>query len=229
MIRFIRELKFAPAILVVACGIVFSWASLRACAAWHFVAPESVSAPLFGAGAFRQVDFDSADRHLRNAMERVPNNPDCLGLSGRLKELQASQPGIVDSGRLDMLQAAAQDYRRALAVRPLWPYGWANLLGVKSRMGEIDGEFRLALAQCVETGPWEPRVQMQVLESGLEHWDHLGREEKERVRQQLSAAVSVQPRLVFERIRAFGRADLLCPLSAPQPQIENYCKSAGTR
>lgn len=206
---------------------VFAWAALRANAAWHFLAAQSISAPLFETGAVRQADIDSADQHLQRTLARFPNNPDYLDLSGRLKELRAGQPGVVGREGRELLQAAAGDYRQALAVRPLWPYSWANLLGVKSRLNEVDAEFRRALLRSVETGPWEPRVQIQVLESGLQHWDSLGRAERMLVQQQLAAAVSVQPRPVFERVRVFGRADLLCPLRVPQPQIEQYCENAG--
>ena len=227
LIRNFRELQLAPTALVFVFAGLLALASLRANAAWHFLAAQSISAPLFEAGGFRQAGFDSADQHLQRALARFPDKPDYRDLSGRLKELQAGQPGMVGGNRRELLQAAAQDYLQALAVRPLWPYSWANLLGVKSGLNEVDAEFRLALIRSVETGPWEPRVQIQVLESGLKHWDSLGKGDRALVQRQLAAAVTVQPRLVFERVRQFGRADLLCPLAVEQPQIEYYCKSAG--
>jgi len=96
-------------------------------------------------------------------------------------------------------------------------------------LGEVDAEFRLTLSRCAETGPWEPRVQLQVLESGLHFWEQLGGKEHALVAQVLANAVTRQPREVYELVHEFHRADLLCPLNIPQPQIENYCRSALAR
>ncbi len=226
------NLSFAPdpgqhwpaALLLFAVSlVVFAGAVVRADAAWQFLAARSITESQLAAATVSQDAVEAARRRVQRALQRFPANPDYLDLAGQLRELSASQPGVVGAERRTLLHAAADYYRRAISVRPLWPYSWASLLGVKDQLGEVDAEFHLALARSDELGPWEPRVQLRLLEAGLRHWDELGKEPRARVQRKLAAAVTVQPREVFALVRGFGRADLLCAIESGQPQIEAYC------
>ena len=202
---------------------VFAWSVVRADAAWQFLAARSITEAQLAAAMVSEDAVETARRRVQRALQWFPANPDYLDLAGQLRELSANQPGVVGAERRALLHAAADYYRRAISVRPLWPYSWASLLGVKDRLGEVDGEFHLALARSDELGPWEPQVQLQLLEAGLRHWDELGQGPRARVQRKLAAAVTVQPREVFALVRGFGRADLLCAIASGQPQIEAYC------
>jgi hypothetical protein len=220
---FARKRAPTGVFLILVMLLVLGWASLRANAAWQFLAARSIAAPMLEGGADSQLTVEAAVLRVENAMRFFPNQPDYLDLAGQLQELKAIQSGVVGTERRDLLHSAADFYRRALSVRPLWPYSWANLLGVKDRLGEVDSEFRLAISRSVETGPWEPRVQMQVISSGLRYWDQLGGSSRELVRGKVVDALKVQPREVFEMVRDFGRADLVCSSDTGYEQIERWC------
>jgi hypothetical protein len=215
--------KAAPAVLVLACTALLAWALLRTNAAWNFFAAETIAEHMYEAGEFPTASLDAAQARLDKALARYPGNPDYLGLAGNLKELRASQPGVVGLEHRELLEAAAQDYRDALAVRPLWPYTWVNLLSAKDKLGQVDSEFNTAMHKAAETGPWEPRVQLQLLRSGVRHWEQLRRPERDLVQATAASALQSQPREVFEVARFYFRPDLVCGAESPQPQIEKWC------
>ena len=132
---------------------------------------------------------------------------------------------MVGVERRELLESAADHFRQSLAVRPLWPYGWVNLLAAEDKLGQVDMEFNLALRRSAETGPWEPWVQLQLIDSGLRHWGRLGRAEQALVRQQVSSALKVRPRQVFAVIKNYGRPDLICGNESGYKQISRWCES----
>lgn len=204
---------------------VLTWAGFRVNAAWHFFAARSYVSNMIETGDVTQVLIDNANHRIALALRRFPRQPDYLDLAGRIQHLQASRPGVVGKIRRKSLETAADYYREALSVRPLWPYSWANLLGVKDALGEIDDEFKLALERSIQTGPWEHRVRNQVLTSGLRHWDKLAVRERDMVQNKIMDGLQAQPGKVFEIVRSFGRPDLICDDGSDYRQILQWCKT----
>jgi len=140
--------------------------------------------------------------------------------------LQSSRPGVMGAERRALLNSAAGHFRQALEVRPLWPYGWVNLLAVKDKLGEMDREFNSALRKSAELGPWESRVQLQVVESGLRFWGELGTAERGVVQQKVLDAFKVQPHEIFVIIKDYGRPDLVCDDHILQHrQVSQWCET----
>ncbi len=200
-----------------------AWSVVRAAAAWQFFAAETITRNMHEADAFTKSGLDAAESRLGRARALIPGNPDYLDLAGHLKQIRAYQPGVVGRAQRDLLESAARDHRAALATRPLWPYSWANLLSVKDRLGEIDAEFVQAIHQAAQAGPWEPRVQLALIRSGLRHWDQLRSPERALVRGTLADALRLQPREAFDIVRFYVRPDLVCDQDTGQPQIERWC------
>jgi hypothetical protein len=96
-------------------------------------------------------------------------------------------------------------------------------LTVKDKPGQVDIEFNSALTRSAELGPWEPRVQLQVVDSGLRYWSRLGGAERLVVQQKVLDALKVQPRNVFAIVRDYGRADLVCGMENTYVQIKRWC------
>jgi len=215
--------KLLPATLLIACLVILAWALVRANAAWHFIAAHAIAEPLFATGSGSEAAFEASEARINTALRRFPGNPDFLEFSGRLLTLQASQPGVMGTERRVLLESAATNFRQALTVRPLWPYTWANLLYTKDKLGQVDLEFNKALNRSAELGPWEPRVQMQVLESGLRNWSKLGSAERAVVQQKVLDALRKQPRAVFTVIKDYGRPDLICDVEGIRVQIRKWC------
>ena len=202
---------------------VIGWAGLRADAAWHYRAARNLTGAMVLTGGASQAGVDAANTRVGKAMRWFPRHPDYLELAGNLQELQADLPGMVGKAHSETLDSAADYYRQALAVRPLWPHGWANLLAVKSKLVEVDDEFALAMKRSVETGPWTPRVQIQVADSGLRHWEQLDKPGRELVQVAIDHALVVQPRAIFSVIRSYGRPDLVCDKSGDFARIKRWC------
>ncbi|NND55884.1 MAG: hypothetical protein HKN57_01395 [Xanthomonadales bacterium] len=215
--------KIAPAALVLFSLIILGWAGLRANAAWNFFAAQSITERMHEADAFTQAGIVDAQSYLDRALSGFPNNPDYLDLAGHLQELRANQAGVVGSEREALLESAAANYRASLIQRPRWPYGWARLLAVKDQLGQIDAEFKTAMNRAAQTGPWEPRVQLQIIRSGMRYWDRLSRPERELLREKTADGLKMRPREVFQLARRFSRPDLVCLDGVDQPQIERWC------
>ena len=210
--------------VIVALLAILSWAGLRANAAWHFIEAQAIAKPLFETGGGSTAAFETSQSHVNTALRRFPGNPDYLDFAGRLLVLQSSQPGVMGTERRMLLESAAVNFRQALTVRPLWPYSWVNLLSTKDKLGQVDMEFNEALNRSAELGPWEPRVQLQVVESGLRYWSRLGSAERAVVQQKVLDALKVQPREVFVTVKDYGRADLLCGVRDTYVQIMKWCE-----
>ena len=208
---------------MLACASVLVWAGLRTTAAWQYFAAETITKNVYEAGEFTSAGLDAAEARLDKAMAHFPRNPDYLELAGLLKQLRANLPGAVGRERRELLEAAAADHRSALEVRPLWPYSWVNLLSVKDKLGELDSEFNTAMKRAAETGPWEPRVQLQLIRSGVRWWDQLLTPERELVREAVQRALGTQPRQVFEIVQFYLRPDLVCGQDTGQRQIKRWC------
>jgi hypothetical protein len=224
---YVRRVSALLSVLILL--VILAWALLRANAAWHFFAAQTISEPLFETGNGDVAVFEATQFHLNTALKRFPNNPDYLDFAGRLKILQVGQVGVMGAERRELLESAAGDFRQALVSRPLWPYSWANLLTVKDKLGQVDKEFNLALGRSAELGPWEPRVQLQVVESGLRYWSRLGSAERELVQQKVLDALKVQPRNVFAIVRDYGRADLVCGEQGNYAQIRRWCEQVSAQ
>lgn len=218
-----RATHFLPLLAIVVLLVILAWAGMRANAAWHFLAARSYMSAMDDQVSVSQADIDNAVGRVNAALRYFPGNPDYLDLAGQLQELQASRPGVVGRSRRELLETAADYYRRALSVRPLWPYSWANLLAVKDALGVVDDEFNLALERCIATGPLEPGAQLQVLNSGLRHWDQLGARQRDMVRSKALDALKIQPREVFKIAKSFVRPDLVCVEAVEYPQITRWC------
>ena len=95
--------KIAATLLVLLSLAILGWAGLRANAAWHFFAAQTISEPLFENGTGTAPYFEATESHLAIALRRLPNHPDYLDLAGRLKVLKAGQPGFVGAEHKQLL------------------------------------------------------------------------------------------------------------------------------
>ena len=213
-----------PPLTIIILIVILTWACLRTNAAWHFLAARSITDTMLETGELSQNAIDDAKDRIRLALRHFPNQPDYLDLAGHLQEFQANQVGVIGKQRRELLESAAVHYRKALSVRPLWPYSWVNLLSVKDKLGQVDSEFNKALQRAVETGPWEPRVQLEVITSGVRHWDRLGGVGKNLVREKVKDAMKVQPRETFAIMKTFGRPDLVCAEAGDFVRINHWCE-----
>ncbi|MFT5768405.1 MAG: hypothetical protein ACI9H8_000362 [Lysobacterales bacterium] len=149
-------------------------------------------------------------RHLDHAQQLGGDNPDIFDKRGQFYYWQAMNLADAGEERGVLLEQAAEQYREALKMRPLWPYFWANLAVAKAEWGIFDPEFRKAIKRTVETGPWEPRVQMMLIRVDFIEQQRLDRRSRERINEMLERAMQIQPRNVLALASDLGQLPRVC-------------------
>lgn len=112
---------------------------------------------------------------LREARVYEPSNPHYVEQVARLRELEALRLGARDPARREGLRQSLAQYREAAAMRPGSPYVWANIAMLKARLNDMDFEFYGALERAGRLGPWEPQVQLAMVDTGMATWDWLAK------------------------------------------------------
>ena len=110
-------------------------------------------------------------------------------------------------------QQALQQFRRATALRPSWPYAWSALAYAKLVAGEHDQEFGYAMQQAAHYGPSRIGINQRLAEIGLISWPKLDNTLRELSLSQSSytARYSLQTRKeLFALAAELGRVELLC-------------------
>jgi hypothetical protein len=123
----------------------------------------------------------SAQASMREALALEPSNPLFVEQSARLQELRALGLRRGDPAIRNGLRQSLAQYRVAAAMRPGSPYVWANIAMLKARLDDMDFEFYGALERAGRLGPWEPQVQIAMIDVGLTAWTWLARPGKDLV------------------------------------------------
>jgi hypothetical protein len=149
-------------------------------------------------------------KQLDHAQKFGGNHPDLFDKRGQFYYWQALNLAEVGEERGELLSQASEQYREALKMRPLWPYFWANLVVAKAEWGIFDQEFRKAVRRTVETGPWEPRVQLMLIRVDFIEQHRLDRRSRERIEVMLQRALQVQPQAVISLATELSQMPRVC-------------------
>jgi hypothetical protein len=117
---------------------------------------------------------------LRQALsDAVAKSPDSAQLRDELAYLYAVRaqsmknvPELLEL-RQQLLVEAAGYYRQAAALRPMFPYGWANLALAKHYADQVDDELWSAFDKAMAYGRREPNVQLMLAEIAFARWSTL--------------------------------------------------------
>lgn len=102
---------------------------------------------------------------------------------GRVYDWQhISEPMAGPAAKASRAQAISA-YRQAIASRPQWPFSHLNLATAKLRQGELDDEFKQAMARGFELAPWRAIAYQQTAWLGLVSWHTLNPEQQALVAQ----------------------------------------------
>ncbi len=121
----------------------------------------------------RTEDLAVAQAALHEASRLEPDNPMFVEQAAHLHELSALRLERDDPRLREGLLEALAGLRRAALMRPGSPYVWANIAELKLRLDDMDFEFYGALERAARLGPWEPRVQLTLVNVGLAAWGWL--------------------------------------------------------
>ena len=175
-------------------------------------------------------DFTRLQGRLNRAIDLAPESPEYHEAMGdalfamAMASEDADQRASAGRGRLaaDPLHRALDSYRRALELNRVSPYIWGSLLVVKAHLDEYDDEFEAALHNAARFGPFEPNVQVMVLDAGLEAWDLLSVESRRQVARLVRNGWAGNAHRLAGQARNSRRPYLWCDLSEHQrPMVES--------
>ena len=173
--------------------------------------------------SFREEDWNKVVLYAKAAVDKDPDNPDLLSLMGNVYEWNAfhSENQIQNN---QQRRLALEYYRKAVELRPQWPYTWSGIALLKLRMDEFDEEFHSALKNAMELGPWEPRVQKTIAEVGLNAWDKLEYAQRILIVENIRRGVVMQPQVMLDVLKKYGQLRMVCHEKNKQSTVERYCK-----
>jgi hypothetical protein len=179
--------------------------------------------PATGAGTPRPEALSPALASMREALALEPSNPHFVEQSARLHELRALGMQRDDPAMRDGLRQSLEEYREAAAMRPGSPYVWASIAVLKLRLKDMDFEFYNALERAGRLGPWEPQVQIAMVDVGLATWKWLSKPGREWVLGALDRALLHQAAEVQRIAAVHGTLPLVCAEAGNPPRIAALC------
>jgi hypothetical protein len=175
-------------------------------------------------GSLRAGSLAAAIASLRQALVLEPSNPLYVEQFARLEELRALQMRRGDPAASEALHLSLARYHDAVLMRPGSPYVWASVAMLKARLDQLDFEFYRALERAGRLGPWEPQVQIAMIDVGLATWPVLARTGKNAVLGALERALLRQATEVKRIAAAHGTLTLVCSEAGQQlPRIAALC------
>jgi tetratricopeptide (TPR) repeat protein len=181
-----------------------------------------------GEAEIKDADWDDLRSNLTRALELDPTNPDINDYLGLSIEGRFADVAPKDETAAPYRQEALMYYRKAVSLRPVWPYSWVNLALVKYRLGQTDAEFYKALHTATELGPWEPTVQRVVVDIGLHFWNGLAIDERhfilETIARGIQHADRKHSRKILELVKRYGFLEYICIIHEKEEHVQKYCK-----
>ncbi len=154
-----------------------------------------------------------------------PEHPDYFEVLGRIFEWRAlmddEQTGDAATKRR---RQALQYFRRAVELRPVWPYGWASLALTKQRLNEVDVDFVHAMTQAIYFGAHDGKVQLMIADAGLAVWRELNPQAQQQVMQMVANGMEKKPAemtIVAQRHLMLG---LVCANIRRTDTNKRYCQ-----
>ena len=141
-------------------------------------------------------------RELELAESRQPRNPAVHELKGLLSRHRFDAPEIA--------ALASAHFIRAIALRPVSPTTWANLVQAKYEAGDTSGAFGKVLATAALLGPSAPHVQRMVAHYGLAVWDEVSEPVRAAIDASLAAGMRRNPLEMLRIAQRRGRLAIAC-------------------
>jgi hypothetical protein len=158
------------------------------------------------------ADWALARASLSEARALDPGHPAYADEIGQLYHARALQLPPAETLAKDYARQALEFHRDAVRLRPGASYSWAHIALLKARLPETNAEFLAALRNAATLGPWEPEVQLAVVEASFTQWAQLTPPARAVVRDTAGRALRWQDEKLFALARRSGRLDVVCAL-----------------
>lgn len=146
--------------------------------------------------------WEQVHRYLWLANRLAPFDPQILADLGELYERRVGD-SLASESSADLDRALGY-YRQSLALRPAWPYAWADVALLKITQKRLDAEFALAMQHALTLGPWQTVVQASIAGGGLSVWDKLPTTLQTRIEHAVARGLANGSRLMPLVARRYG-------------------------
>lgn len=174
----------------------------------------------------RQIDWQAVRKNLEMALSYDARNPDYLHELGTAYDAEFSFQAVGSSVAAENRRLAERFYLEALQRRPAWPLDWIDVALVKYRLGETGQDFKRALTQAHQLGPWEQWVQYVIADTGMHHWLKLTEEERGFVLGVIQQGLQNRAGDIsmIELVQRYNMLDTICASARDvSVQVLNYC------
>ena len=158
------------------------------------------------------------------ALNWEAGNPEYLELKARVLYYRALVVGMSAGGLVDVALAKML-HLEAIALRPRWPYSWANLVLMKSYLREFDDEYHHALVQAVRFGPWEQSVHITLAQAGAISWGALSREQKRLYADNVQRGIVRSKEAVGAALDSFKKRSVVCAYLKRSVDQKRFCST----
>jgi len=146
--------------------------------------------------------WTSVHDEIQAAVRIRPNDASSHELLGILGAMRREDPKRMEHGIAHLV--------RALELRPVSPYAWANLAEARYRRGDGGDSLELPLTRAAQLGPSEPGVQRVVAEYGLAVWRELSPTARADVDRMIGAGTRRNPLEMLRISDRRGRLEAAC-------------------
>jgi hypothetical protein len=144
----------------------------------------------------------SVEEKLEESLRLRPDDPSSHELLGLLGAARREDARKMDEGIGHLV--------RALELRPVSPYTWANLLEARYLRGEAVASLELPLLRATQLGPSEPGVQRIVADYGLALWPELSPAARAEVARMIASGMRRNPLEMLRISDRRGRLEAAC-------------------
>jgi hypothetical protein len=160
---------------------------------------------------------------LTEARRLEPSNPHFAEQWARVREALALGLERTDPAARQGVREALAAFRGSARMRPGSPYVWSSIAVIKYRLNATDFEFYGALERAGRYGPWEPRVQLAMLDLGLATWPSLARPARAWVAGAMDRALLRNEQEVRRIAGLHGTAGQLCREALLPARLAAFC------
>lgn len=217
-------------LLIWSAYLSFRWAiaDILAEQVWYRLDKSQNTANLLDAEQWQQ-----ARRWLEDSLRLHPNYSGSLELAELFYYTVANQPDELHDalGWNDSYEQALDYTRRALMIKPTWPFLWNELALIKVSLNQFDPELTGAIERAVNLGPWEKSVQYDIALTGLDYWDDLEPAAHQWITMAMDKTLIMQknPQPLADYILSHPNIGKLCNRTNEMPEdnlkmLPHYCK-----
>ena len=170
-------------------------------------------------------DLASAQLKIQTSIQLRPNNAEYHEYLARLYYLMAMHNAADPRAYQEYLRLAYNTHRRASQLRPEWPYSWANMALMKSRMQQYDVTFLYSINQAIKYGPWEIASNQALVQAIFSNWSGLSADTQNKAVQALERIYQQQKPTARSLLQHYQLAAVVCPrIGIEDFQKDKVCK-----